>query len=1180
MKTRLTFFLAFFLFFSCTVHQSVQKTAPVIQRSKGIEIVDFAKASQKFYYFANGHLGQSGYPFKVKEIGGRKAGEVVRASDCKVFSGMYTILEKPIFISNGNRFSVDVWMDHLGSFTLKFEESKDGGPTTSITTKNTKINQWETLYFDFRNNIFGGPTYSKIAVFFDLQKQATGKDEISYFSKIYQLPSAEKKEIIGNKEDAVKIVVLGSSTAAGTGPSESRNAWVNRYRRQLQSENGFHQVINLAVGGYTTYQLLPTGTQVPDNRPKPSPNQNVTKAISLNPDAVLINLPSNDAAKGFSVEEQLTNYKKILQPLYDKGILVWVSTPQGRNFEKEKRALQKKLMKETYKMVGRRTLDFWTDLADWSGKIKKEYNSGDGIHLNDEGHVLLFREVVNKHIVQIINDKKKGVVPVVKGYYSPTYRKGHALIWQDEFNGNQLDTSIWSYELGNGCPELCGWGNAEKVWYRPENTQVKDGKLIITAKPDKEHIGYWSSSRLVTRGKKNFKFGRIDIRAKLPETQGLWPALWLLGDNRETEGWPYCGEIDMMEERGQMPWRIRGTVFYKGTNGQTYHKGGKEELVYGNYSDNFHVYSINWSKESIQFLVDDELYTERRYADLDSLDVTDNPFLKPFYMLINLAVGGNYLGYPDETSVFPQTLEVDYVRYFVADKYYYCPKVEEKVLTLPPKDKLWIFLMAGQSNMAGRGIIEAEDTLTNPRILTMNKDGEWIYAKEPIHFHTNKNRGLDCGMSFARTLLTSVPDDVTIAIIPSAMGGSSMSQWLTDELYRNQHLWSNLKSKIRATEKYGVFKGMIWHQGESDAKKGSIAKYNRKFHLFLKRLRMETATPNLPVVVGEIGKFQTYRPLWIEFNQMIHQMAQSDRLISIIRTDDLDDKGDQVHFNAEGQRTMGIRYARKMAGLLNLPSPVISNTHKLVSYNVRVDLASDGMNAWPKRKEIFVDQIQGINPDIFGVQEARPNQVEFIDKYLGRYKYVGVSRGGVKVEDEYSAIFYKYKKYKVVKSGTFWLSPTPDQVSKGWDAAYLRICTFARFEDLKTGNLFWVFNTHLDNEGKLARKNSLELIQQKIRSLNPDSEPVILMGDFNSMPSSPLVESLKGHFTDAYNVNKSANPTGTFNGFGLEKNDSKRIDYIFGMNSKVHFLKYEVNRDKADGKYISDHFPVIVEAAF
>lgn len=903
------------LFFGCNTKIKKNNELILAKKESDNVILDFKQgAKYGFKYFSNGHLGRGKHPFTTVDKGGRNAGEVVRASDASSWSGMYSELESPIYTADGKRFLIDVWMDHLGSFTLKLEKSTDGGQNTALSVKNTKINEWETLLFDFEDAIHGGPSFTKIAIFIDLNSKATGKDVYSYFSRFYQIPSEGEGEIFGDKDKAIKIVVLGSSTAAGTGPSDSRNAWVNRYRRKLKSYNGHHQVINLAVGGYTTYHLLPTGVEVPTGRPAPSNGHNTTAGLSHNPDAVLINLPSNDVNLGFSIEDQLANYRLICQPFYDRNIPVWVSTPQGRNFDKPKRLMQKLLNDSTHIKFGRKTLDFWKGFAHWDATIKKELDSGDGIHMNDEAHRMLFEEVWNKDILGFILDKKTGIIRKDTAYTTPLKKLGYILQWNDEFDGDKLDMNSWSHELGDGCPDLCGWGNAEKIWYRPESSVVKNGKLIMNITEDPEKEGYWTASRIITNKKVDFRFGRIDVRAKLPRTKGLWPAIWLLGVNRETDDWPYCGEIDMMEQVGHIPHRIRGTLHYFENGRKYHHKGDKYELKYGEFSDDFHVYSIDWDDKSIKFYVDDYMYSEQKYTDLN-LDPNDNPYLKPFYMILNCAVGGNLPGYPDYSSEFPQTFEVDYVRHYQSNKYYYVPKTEEKVTQMPKKENLWIYLMAGQSNMEGQGIVSPDDTIPNDRFLTMNKKGEWIKAKEPLHFHNTGHRGLTCGYSFGHSMLSMVPDSITIAVVPCALGGSSVDHWLDDTEYRNMHLWSNMQYKIADGLKQGVFKGMIWHQGETDAKEDRLPHYEGKLNKLYDRIRAEVKNPDMLVVTGELGKFESHRPMWIELNKILKVMAKSSDKNDHIITSDLNDNGDQVHFDTEAQRMMGKRYALKMGSM-------------------------------------------------------------------------------------------------------------------------------------------------------------------------------------------------------------------------------------------------------------------------
>ncbi len=483
-------------------------------------------------------------------------------------------------------------------------------------------------------------------------------------------PNIQHEDVL----ESVKFVVLGSSTAAGTGPLDIRNSWVNRYRRHLHSHNTHHEIINLAVGGYTTYQLLPTDYVVPVNRPHPDSKHNVSQAISLHPDAVLINLPSNDADKGFSIQEQLNNYRIIIDELEKHHIPVWVSTPQGRNMSLEKRKIQKELLDSTFVIFGDHTLDFWTGIATEEGEIYSTYNSGDDIHLNDEAHRLLYEIVKNKHIVsKLLN-------------------------------------------------------------HRNQNKQP------------------------------------------------------LMNDNR----------VDI----------------------------------------------------------------------------------------------GNY---------------------------------------------------------------------------------------------------------------------------------------------------------------------------------------------------------------------------------------------------------------------------------------------RMMTYNIRLDVAVDEENAWPHRKQFMIQQINKIHPSIIGIQEALPSQVQYLDRFLLTYNRVGIARDGDRNKEEYSAIYFDSERLDVLDQNTFWLSESPEKVSKGWDASYLRICTYAHFKDKISGNQFWVFNTHLDNDGELARKNGLALISTRIKELSRTNEPVILMGDFNMLPNDEQIRNISKRFDDCFTSNsRSKDSIGTFNNFDVLYKKDERIDYIF-VNNKVEVLDYYVDHSMPNGKFVSDHFPVIVE---
>jgi Carbohydrate esterase, sialic acid-specific acetylesterase len=239
----------------------------------------------------------------------------------------------------------------------------------------------------------------------------------------------------------------------------------------------------------------------------------------------------------------------------------------------------------------------------------------------------------------------------------------------------------------------------------------------------------------------------------------------------------------------------------------------------------------------------------------------------------------------------------------------YFPKHTEILSSLTNKENIWVFIMAGQSNMAGRGMVEPQDTISNKRILSINKAGEIIIAKEPLHFYEPERTGLDCGMSFAKTLLKKIPDNITLMMIPTAVGGSSVRQWLGDSLYRNVKLFSNFKAKAELGKQYGTIKGILWHQGESDANDKDIPLHEQRITELFSRFRAVAGNNELPVLIGELGTFSVNKPDFLLLNKALHNYSAKDKNSFVISTKDLKDKGDSLHFNSKGQRTMGKRFA-------------------------------------------------------------------------------------------------------------------------------------------------------------------------------------------------------------------------------------------------------------------------------
>lgn len=242
------------------------------------------------------------------------------------------------------------------------------------------------------------------------------------------------------------------------------------------------------------------------------------------------------------------------------------------------------------------------------------------------------------------------------GYTTPLTYPGMTLFWNDEFDGNSLSAD-WILELGNGD---WGWGNNELQYYTNSNHVVENGMLRITAKNQNVGSQNYSSTRMKTQGNVFFTYGRIDIRAKLPKGKGIWPALWMLGEQYATVGWPSCGEIDIMELVGGGNFndsRVYGTVHWN-DNGHA-QWGNGYSLSSGLFNDEFHVFSIIWTDQSINWYVDDVFY--------HSIDITPaslSEFHEDFFLIFNIAVGGTWPGSPDATTVFPQDMYVDYVRVF------------------------------------------------------------------------------------------------------------------------------------------------------------------------------------------------------------------------------------------------------------------------------------------------------------------------------------------------------------------------------------------------------------------------------------------------------------------------------------------------------------------------------------
>ncbi len=246
--------------------------------------------------------------------------------------------------------------------------------------------------------------------------------------------------------------------------------------------------------------------------------------------------------------------------------------------------------------------------------------------------------------------------------------EGYTLVWSDEFSGKDgslPDASKWTYDIGGG-----GWGNHELEYYtnRRENARIEDGKLVITAQqeayagPDGARFNY-TSARLKTQGLFSQAYGRFEARIKLPAGQGMWPAFWMLGDNFDSVGWPKCGEIDIMENVGKEPGINHGSLHGPSSTNTTSDLTATITLPVGQkLSDDFHVYAAEWEPGTVRFYLDAHLYAT--FTSAQWLAGGAWVFNHRFFLILNVAVGGDWPGPPDGTTAFPQTMLVDYVRVY------------------------------------------------------------------------------------------------------------------------------------------------------------------------------------------------------------------------------------------------------------------------------------------------------------------------------------------------------------------------------------------------------------------------------------------------------------------------------------------------------------------------------------
>ena len=278
--------------------------------------------------------------------------------------------------------------------------------------------------------------------------------------------------------------------------------------------------------------------------------------------------------------------------------------------------------------------------------------------------------------------------------YSFDIPEGYKLVWHDEFDAGQIDPQKWTFETGDGTDFglPAGWGNNELQIYttNDENARVgMDGDisaLKITALKHGEND--YTSAKLTTNGLFSMRFGRVDVRAKLPEGQGLWPAIWMLGDNRDIVDWPGCGEIDIMEMLGHNPYKIYGSIHYVDAENRKGESQGTYESSGSAFSEDYNIFTLVWTPETLSFKVNEVKFHEV------AIEEGMKEFLRSFYLILNVAVGGYWPGYPDASTTFPQSMAVDYVRVFTKEGFDPPPPpeldIDEETLG-PPVDSGFVY---------------------------------------------------------------------------------------------------------------------------------------------------------------------------------------------------------------------------------------------------------------------------------------------------------------------------------------------------------------------------------------------------------------------------------------------------------------------------------------------------------
>ncbi|MCF0179448.1 MAG: endonuclease/exonuclease/phosphatase family protein [Bacteroidales bacterium] len=256
-------------------------------------------------------------------------------------------------------------------------------------------------------------------------------------------------------------------------------------------------------------------------------------------------------------------------------------------------------------------------------------------------------------------------------------------------------------------------------------------------------------------------------------------------------------------------------------------------------------------------------------------------------------------------------------------------------------------------------------------------------------------------------------------------------------------------------------------------------------------------------------------------------------------------------------------------------APVTEDTIKIMSFNVRMSFGEDGSNSWVYRKEAVAKVIKEMNPVLLGLQEACPEQLHYLDSALVNYRHIGRGRDDGRADGEMMAIYFDTTKVVLLNNSTFWLSETPNEVSRGWDAACNRTCEWGEFKLKSSGKNLVYFNTHLDHVGKVARENSIKLLVEKAEAFADNSLPWLISADFNSKTDDAIFNPLKAFAKDARATSQVSDSIDTYNGFGNEASlavGDNLIDHIFYRD--IEPLEFVTHNESYGVPFVSDHYPI------